>query len=943
MNKTLAIQYIQNTMNLRKPQVKSLVIFADYLESSSGKAYLHLMRKSQRPDVREVELNTKEYFATKVESKTFEGFDSRAFPSFTFALATGVGKTRLMGAFVAYLYFVHNVQHFLIVSPGNTIYKKLLDDFSKSNSSKYVFKGFEELNSSTIKIVTKDNYQNSSIQGLDLYKNKIEINILNIQQFAQRDAEKGKGITKFSEMLGESYFDYLSSLDDLTVMLDESHHYHADAAFDSLDRMGPLLGLEFTATPYTGETVGRGKQKTQEKKKNIIYGYNLGDAIQDGYVKTPWIGTEADVNFSQFETDDINTDMRKMQLGAHFHERAKVAIQEYASKNDVRVVKPVMLVVAKDTTHAKELRINIDSDNFCYGMYKGKVIEVHTAIKGEESEETIQQLISLEEDYNKIEVVIHVNMLKEGWDVANIYTIVPLRSSTAEILTEQTIGRGLRLPYGERTGVDLVDRVMIVAHEKYADIIAKAKDSTLIQPTNIEQVNADEVKVTKEFIQVKPNTIQNIENEIKQNHALLEEISKQVEKEVITKSGTHPDETVVNLEVAEKIAEKVEEIAKTVSEGASFSTFHNQNISSLNSFDTGGIFAAMSTSSQEALKVISEKSAKTLELRNIPIPRVTITPHFENIYFEHFTLDSKEFAKYSTHTTILEQELQGKKGENLFGKEDTVTRKVETSRVASFSGRNNQSAESTVIAGLLDYPLIDYDDELQRPVLLDLAKQTVSFYRNYIKDEGVVKNIIEINIQEISGKIYNQMVTSHKKEEGEYFEESEIREPLSYLGNYNLTREINEKIVSLESQINTFSKLRLYGNFKKACHAIYRFDSSDEARLAYLFERDNDVEDWLRPAPKQFDGLYWKNEKGEEHRYEPDFVIELENEITMIEVKPQSEIDSRDVQEKKKTANKYCDLISKNIGKYGIVKNWRYVIIPAEKITVSSSVEGLLR
>jgi type III restriction enzyme len=43
-------------------------------------------------------------------------------------------------------------------------------------------------------------------------------------------------------------------------------------------------------------------------------------------------------------------------------------------------------------------------------------------------------------------VVIHVNKLKEGWDVRNLYTIVPLRASASDILTEQTLGRGLRLP-----------------------------------------------------------------------------------------------------------------------------------------------------------------------------------------------------------------------------------------------------------------------------------------------------------------------------------------------------------------------------------------------------------------------------------------------------------------------------------------------------------------
>jgi len=72
------------------------------------------------------------------------------------------------------------------------------------------------------------------------------------------------------------------------------------------------------------------------------------------------------------------------------------------------------------------------------------------------------------------EIVIHVNMLKEGWDVTNLYTIVPLRAANARILIEQSIGRGLRLPYGKRTGDTPIDRLNIVAHDKFQEIIEEA-------------------------------------------------------------------------------------------------------------------------------------------------------------------------------------------------------------------------------------------------------------------------------------------------------------------------------------------------------------------------------------------------------------------------------------------------------------------------------------
>lgn len=305
MEKAQTLQYLTNAMSLRAPQQKSLALFADYLESVAGKKVLARLKKGNRQGLSEVEAATKEYARTIPETRQFQAFE-RTFPAHTFALATGVGKTRLMGAFVAYLHLVYGIQNFMLVAPGNTIYRKLLDDFSRANNPKYVFKGIGEININTTRIITKDNYEQNQATA-SLFGNQIQINIFNVQQFAQKDIEKEKGITKFSETLGETYFDYLSSLDDLVVLLDESHHYHAEAAFGSLDRIDPLMGLEFTATPYTSTTTT--KKKTEPTlKQNIFYTYNLGDAIRDGYVKDPWVGTEADVDFSQFDQDSIDTD-----------------------------------------------------------------------------------------------------------------------------------------------------------------------------------------------------------------------------------------------------------------------------------------------------------------------------------------------------------------------------------------------------------------------------------------------------------------------------------------------------------------------------------------------------------------------------------------------------------------------------------------------------------
>lgn len=940
MKKEQALQYITNAMSLRTPQEKSLVFFADYLESEAGKKVIARMKRENRDSLNDIELKTKDYTEIIPELKQFQAFE-RTFPSYTFALATGVGKTRLMSAFVTYLYLVYNVQHFMIVAPGNTIYRKLVDDFSKANKPKYVFRGIEELSTTNVKVITKDNYAQS--QMAQLFANKIEINIFNIQQFAQKDVEKEKGITKFSELLGESYFEYLSSLDDLVVLMDESHHYHADAAMNSLDRINPFFGLEFTATPYTGNMIGRGKEKHPEVKKNIFYSYNLGNAIRDGYVKDPWIGTEADVDFSQFDKDSIDTDARKLQLAAFFHERTKIALKEYALENNRQEIKPVMLVVAKDTTHANDLYSLIDSEQFRGGAYKGKVIKVHTKTTGEETDENIDKLISLENPDNIVEIVIHVNMLKEGWDVTNIYTIAPIRSSASEILTEQTIGRGLRLPYGEKTGNKNVDRVMIVAHDNYAKVIEEARHSKLIQPSNIENISSEDIKVVKEVVEVQSAFITSIQEQIKASENLMQEIEAQATKTVTNLISTDTPEDVKSTTIQNKINEIIQITAKNEANKQSYAAYHqHENINQITEVlhEEGSLFNILSEPAKKELENIGRISRQTIEVRNIPIPRLMLTPHYGELSIIDFDLDVKRLSRYATDASILEQALQGKEEMDLFGVSHLGRREMEITKVSSLGDGRAQSPENTVISALLDHPLVDYDE--QKELLIKLSSQAVAYYNSFVSDTNTLKMMVENNFRQIAKEIYDQILI-HKEFKSDSYLESSIREPKPYLEQYNISKNIDEQPVTLDSQIDHFSRDKIYTKFSKACHSMYRFDSSDEARMAYLLDKDPSVEDWLRPAPNQFEGLYWRDEVGNsQHRYEPDFVAEFENEIVMIEVKPEEEIKNLDVQEKKKTADKYCELVSNNIGKYGIVKPWRYVIVPIEKITIQSTLSNIL-
>ena len=188
---------------------------------------------------------------------------------------------------------------------------------------------------------------------------------------------------------------------------------------------------------------------------------------------------------SDFRPQDVTPEqLQQIKLvdGVHCHEATKTALTVFARNNSLPVVKPFMLVVAQDTDHSREILEQIQSDVFFDGRYRDKVIEINSALRGEESEEATTKLLELEHT-DETEIVIHVNKLKRV-DVTNLYTIVPLRASASDILTEQTLSRAA-IAIWQAHGDETVDRLTVVAHDRYDDVIRRANE-----PDSIVQVKS---------------------------------------------------------------------------------------------------------------------------------------------------------------------------------------------------------------------------------------------------------------------------------------------------------------------------------------------------------------------------------------------------------------------------------------------------------------------
>jgi len=371
------------------------------------------------------------------------------FPSFCFAIATGCGKTRLMGAAIAYLYQTRAYKNFFILTPGETIYKKTIDNFTR-HGPRYVLEEYTEL--PDFGLITGENYIHQSLVNR-LIADELVIYVFNVQKIFDPRTDVTFRFHRFRETLGASFADLLRAKNDLVILMDESHRYRGPESLRAVNDLRPLLGLEFTATPSW--------------KQNVIYEYPLGEAIEDGLVKTPVVVGRRGQTALRRDIEDI-----KLLDAIERHKRKRALLETYCHNQGLPLVRPVMLVSGADIDHAEALKKKIQSDHFDEGQFKGKVIRTHSRMGADDAD--IERLVQLEEPGSEVEIVIHVNKLKEGWDVKNVYIILPLRASVSDILTEQTIGRGLRLPFGERTGEEDLDILEIIAHERYREIIDRA-------------------------------------------------------------------------------------------------------------------------------------------------------------------------------------------------------------------------------------------------------------------------------------------------------------------------------------------------------------------------------------------------------------------------------------------------------------------------------------
>lgn len=862
------VNTIAGRLSLREPQRKSLELLSRITE---------LVKPSKETDPASA------LSIIQSEFPQITGFD-RDFVSLCFALATGVGKTRLMGAFISYLHLAHKVNHFFVLAPNLTIYNKLVADFTPG-TPKYVFKGIAEFAQDTPQVITGDNYERADVarSGV-LIETGIQINIFNISKInSEVRGGKSPRIKRLSEYIGESYFEYLAALPDLVLLMDESHRYRASAGVKAINELKPILGLELTATPFV--EVGT-KQVTFQ---NVLYHYPLAKAMEDGFVKEPAVVTQKNFRADQVSAEAL--ERIKLEDGIRVHENTKVHLETWARQNDKPIVKPFMLVVSRDTTHADRLQKFMESEDFFSGRYKGKVIQVHSNQTGEEKEEVIQRLLAVESPDEPTEIVVHVNMLKEGWDVTNLYTIVPLRAANARTLVEQSLGRGLRLPYGKRTGDQAVDTLHIIAHDSFQAIIDEANrgDSVL-------KFRAIELDPAERGVQLKTlETSPIVEEKLKQGSVSEQKMKGLIYSVIAERKDLKSSQDLRKPEVKAIIAAEA---------------------------------AARYAGSQAELEGMEEvpnpeslvdSVIDTLVEGTIDIPRIIVLPREGTVVsFEPFMLDVSRIHYQPVARDLLMQFLR-----------------TNEQRTLSFDKvrASEERLEDYLMRGLIDEPDINYDEHAD--LLYDLAGQVVAHLKSYLHDEKEVRNVLQYHQNDLVAFIAAQM-REHRTISDTGFEVRVSRgfSPLKKSANL-----VESGFEAMDYRRTDFDKAKIgrimFTGYRRCLYPAVKFDSDTERRFSAILERE--AEKWFKPAKGQFQIIY---QDGQQHsEYVPDFVAETKDMIYMAETKARKELDDPIVLAKKTAAEEWCSHASdfnRSIGK----KPWRYLLIPHDQVQESMSLKG---
>lgn len=448
--------------------------------------------------------------------------DEDLWSKYAFKVATGAGKTKVMSLAIVWSYF-HALREsdspmakqFVIIAPGITVFERLKEDFGNGR----IFEQDPVIPTAwhgdwNMSVVLQDEAAGAATGGVIYVTNihRLHDNSSRRSREPETYGFMGPPVSKAKALdTARALRERISSHSRIMVLNDEAHHvWDPDSAWNDAitflhettrKRGGGLVAqLDFSATP---------KDNKGQVFRHVVCDTPLGEAVDAGIVKTPIIG-HGERLIERAHSDAGYKYENHLTLG---YKRWLASKDEWEKSGK----KALLFVMTENTEAADQITQRLNSDPI-YGELNGRTINLHTNLKGKLkkrgrgasayydfiedekaiSDDDLKELRKLsrelDDSTSPYRCIVSVLMLREGWDVRNVTTIIPLRPLTAKsrILPEQTLGRGLRrmTPPGEYGAAEVVT---VVEHKAFSDLY---KDELAQEGLPIEIVDIDHVPRT---------------------------------------------------------------------------------------------------------------------------------------------------------------------------------------------------------------------------------------------------------------------------------------------------------------------------------------------------------------------------------------------------------------------------------------------------------------
>ncbi len=411
-------------------------------------------------------------------------------------MATGAGKTKVMGLTLVWSYF-HKLyeadstlsKDFLVIAPNIIVLNRLRKDF---DGLKMFFdepfipdNGFDDKdwkNDFQLTLHIQDDLKPITESGNIFLTNihrvffneepeqSFETTFLGVKPKPDADTSKGLDLGKILRS---------DKIKNLVVLNDEAHHIHDSslAWFKSIEDINNKIKLK------TGSGISLQADYTATPRHNngaifvqTICDYPLVEAIKHNVVKSPVLPDEA--SRQKIQEKDSNDFVERYR--DYIHLGYLEWEQQYEELKNHKT--PILFIMAMNTKEADQAAAFLEAN---YPKMKNSVLTIHTNTSGEIKEtasskkdkEELEKLRKaaddIDKDHSPYKAVVSVLMLREGWDVRNVATIVGLRpyGADSKILPEQTIGRGLRKMFS----LDTPEKLVIVGTPKFLEFVEELK------------------------------------------------------------------------------------------------------------------------------------------------------------------------------------------------------------------------------------------------------------------------------------------------------------------------------------------------------------------------------------------------------------------------------------------------------------------------------------